>query len=164
MQPSQALRMFISHALPKSEISFDVLISLLSSLVEEATLLSILNKHTSTKDVPSQVNNILFDEDPINDYAEDVLVMRLVVNVLTDNGPFSVTQLSKLADVLPNLVDGGGRDKRKSPWEDLGMFKTKTKLTILAPLFEAVRLWISKETCTSALSECLCTLDELSLA
>ena len=164
MQPSQALRMFISHALPNSEIAFDVLISLLSSLVEEATLLSILNKHTATKHAPSQANNVLFDEDPINDYAEDILVMQLVVNALTDNGPFSVAQLSQLADLLPSLVDGGRRDKGKSPWEDLGVFKTKTKLTVLAPLFEAVRLWISKDTCTSALSECLCTLDELSIA
>ncbi len=152
MLPSQALRMFIAHTIPKTPFAFDALTSLLPSLTQKTTLLSTLNySHTSVKntpsgavlnpavDTPTAPNNLLFDEDPINDYAEDILVTKMVVKAIVDKADgFNTAQLSQLTDMLPKLVDEKRKSKTDSSWDDKDLFWSKMKRRVLEPLFRLV--------------------------
>ena len=168
LNPSQALRWFIAHSLTKqisAELSIRVFISLISLLSQdEHTLLSTLTSH-ATSTTPSQTTNILFDEDPINDYAEDILVLEMVVKAFQDIQPLSATGASQLAEVLPGLVQLGQQRLTNDslPWEDVGWFKTRMKLRVLAPIFKTVRQQISDDSCLSSWSQCLGALEKLSI-
>lgn len=164
LNPSQALKRFIAHSLTKqisNELSLKVLISLASQLAQdEHTLLSTLAPH-STHPTPSQPSNPLFDEDPINDYAEDLLVLKMVVKAFQDIQSLPAAAPSQLTKLLFELVQNEKKllASIDSPWEDMGVFKARMKLKVLAPLFEMFRHQLSEDYPT----QCFDALEKLSI-
>lgn len=146
--PSSALRWFVKSLpvlLRNPTISFDILLSLLPPDV-----VSFQSMHTLAQDSqPSPISNLLFDEDPVNDYAEEVVILQLVVRALEDiistlspTQTLTAVQIDNLMKTVPSLQrdeNGDQMNNESSPWEDSTGFMHRTKLKLLVSLFEAVR-------------------------
>ena len=151
--PSSALRWFIASLpvlLRNLTTSFNILLSLLPPEVT-----SFQSMHTLSQDTPpSPIGNLLFDEDPINDYSEDVVILQLVVRTLKDTvhklsptQTLTADQVDRLVQVLPSLSSdqkdkSGGKISSglcvATPWEDSTGFMHRTKMTLLVSLLETV--------------------------
>lgn len=135
LNPSSALKFFISslpRLFPNPQSCWELLLSLLPQ---------------TSSEIPSLPVNPLFDEDPVNDYAEELVLMQYVVEgvrvqllELRESESFSLQHYSSLASHLPALV-------RKSSsgvcaWRDGSTALNSRKMQLLSPLVALV----SKET------------------
>jgi len=135
LNPPTALRWFINHTLTSiepPESSFTVLCHLLEQLCQDQpTLLSTLTSNTK----PSPLTSVLFDEDPINDYSEERMVLELVANSIKSL-PLTDEQLIRLSLLLPDEPDP---PSETSPWTSASHYKSKSKVKVLKPLIDIVR-------------------------
>lgn len=178
--PSSALRWFIGSLpilLRNLTTSFNILLSLLP---REVSLFQSM--HTFSQDSPpSPISSLLFDEDPINDYAEDLVIIQLVVRALKDTikmlpptQTLTSVQVDKLVQALPSLPndrkdkDGGKLSSEcnvATPWEDSTGFIHRTKATLLISLIETVRQHFegtaSNSLTQKLIGQCCAALDNL---
>lgn len=128
LNPSSALKFFIS-SLPRlfPKTSWDFLLSLLPE---------------TSSNPPSLPANPLFDEDPVNDYAEELVVMKHVVQemqaLLSQSGCLTGGHYEALASHLP--VDSSEENAVSSVcvWENTKISLSSRKVELLSPLLTMI--------------------------
>ena len=87
----------------------------------------------------------------------------MTVKALVDIQPLSAAEASKLVEVLSRLVKSGEPRLAKggSPWEDVSGFKARTRLRVLAPLFESVKHQLGEDSYPASMSQCADALQKL---
>ena len=87
----------------------------------------------------------------------------MAVKALQDIQPLPPAQVSKLAEALSSLVKRGEPRLANggSPWEDVGGFKARTRLRVLAPLFESVRHQVSMVSYPTSVAQCVDALQKV---
>lgn len=130
MNSSSALKFFIRF-LPKLVMDGGSCFELLLSLLPEAA-----------PSDPAASSNPLFDEDPLNDFAEDLVVLEHVVQSLegvvtelTRTKQLSMRHYSSLSKIIPpqTLTQVSG-----SWWENKHAFLNQKKAQLLSPLLTAI--------------------------
>ncbi len=130
MSCSSALKFFITflpQLVAERSVCFEV-------------LLSLLPEGPPSGQPPYQ--NPLFDEDPLNDYAENLVVMehvahalRSVVAELRENNALSLKHYNSLSEKLPAQFH---TKASPSQWESKHLFLSKRKAEVLSPLVKAI--------------------------
>lgn len=125
LNPSSALKFFVS-SLPRlfsDKMSWELLLSLLPEISPEA---------------PPLPANPLFDEDPVNDYAEELVVMEHVVQemqaLLLGLGRSGSLTLEHY-EVLASHLTGGSSE---SVWGNTNTALSSRKMQLLSPLLAMI--------------------------